>query len=194
MRPFFFVLSLFLGVFAAFQASADVRTYGPESPTKMYLFTSLACPHCAQFHQKILPDIRKKYVGRSKGQLIVVDMMMNQANLMGATLLRCVPKDQVHAVEAQMYEDQKKWAYDERKAYTYLLDLAQKKGMSTDDFASCVHNKELQKGILFDQEKFSNLYGVSRMPTFIIRRGKRTKLFEGADKEEIMKGLDLFFQ
>jgi len=117
---------------------------------------------------------------------------MNRANLMGATLLRCLPKDQVPVVEKQLYEHQKKWCYDEKDAYSYLSQLAQENGLDAGNFESCIRNKDIQKNLLSTQEKLSERYGVSRMPTLLIRRGKKVGLWEGADKKEIVDGLDEF--
>ena len=33
----------------------------PEAPIKIKIFSSLTCPHCANFHIKIVPEIKKKY-------------------------------------------------------------------------------------------------------------------------------------
>ena len=33
-----------------------------EAPVKIKIFSSLTCPHCANFHIKIVPEIKKKYV------------------------------------------------------------------------------------------------------------------------------------
>ena len=55
------LLTLVFTLFFAFQAVAfnpsDLRALGKSAPVQMYLFTSLGCPFCADFHKKILPKI-----------------------------------------------------------------------------------------------------------------------------------------
>ena len=39
-----------------------LRHIGNEnSAVQLYLFSSLRCPHCADFHRNILPKIKRKY-------------------------------------------------------------------------------------------------------------------------------------
>ena len=38
-------------------------------PVKIKIFSSLTCPHCANFHIKVVSEIKKKYVDSGKVQL-----------------------------------------------------------------------------------------------------------------------------
>ena len=172
----------------------DYRTYGKEAPKKMYLFTSLACPHCAQFHREILPEIQKEYLDTGKGQVVIVDMLMNRANLMGAMLLRCAPAEKTDKIETNLYDNQRQWAYDEDQARTYLSKVALNNGISAGEFETCMNNKELAKTVSIEQERMAKLYGVSRMPTVLVRENEKTCSWEGADKELVLSGLSDFFK
>ena len=44
-----------------------------NAPVKIKIFSSLTCPHCANFHMKIVPEINEKYVESGKVQLIFID-------------------------------------------------------------------------------------------------------------------------
>lgn len=193
MRFFIFLMTLMLGLPGLAKDIMDIRVYGEESPTRMYLFTSLVCPHCAQFHRDILPEIQKKYLDEHKTQLIVVDMLMNKPNLMGAMLLRCAPDDKTETIETTLYDNQLTWALDENKARAYLAEVALDNGISAGEFENCLNNKELAKTIVTEQERMSRLYDVKHMPTLIIRQGEKASSWEGADKDIVMGGLSQFF-
>lgn len=193
MRFLFFLMTLMLGLPSFAKDMMDRRVYGDETNTKMYLFTSLVCPHCAQFHRDVLPEIQKKYLDAHKTQLIVVDMLMNKPNLMGAMLLRCAPDDKTEAIETTLYDNQKIWALDEDKARSFLAEVALSNGISAGDFENCLNNKELAKTVATDQERMARLYDVKHMPTLIIRQGEKSSSWEGADKDIVMGGLSEFF-
>ena len=53
-----------------------------NAPVKIKIFSSLTCPHCANFHIKIVSKIKKKYVESGKVQLIFIDFPLDQAALM----------------------------------------------------------------------------------------------------------------
>ena len=173
----------------------DTRTYGKDVPTKIYLFTSLACPHCAEFHRNILPDIQKKYLDTHLGQVVIIDMLMNKQNLMGAMLLRCASKDQVNKIEDNLYDNQKKWVYgDEDQARSYLAEVALDNGISAGDFETCLNNKELEKDLTKEQERMARLYNIAHMPTILVRQNEKISSWEGADKDLVMTGLSDFFK
>ncbi len=194
MRHFLLLVFFLLSANSYAKDMMDTRTYGSEAPTKMYLFTSLVCPHCANFHREILPEIQKKYLETKRGQIIVVDMLMNKPNLMGAMLLRCAPLEATHAIENKLYNNQKLWGYDEGKARSYLAQIASDSGISAGDFETCLSNQDLADTVIKEQERMSRLYDVSRMPTLLIRKGDKVSAWEGADKEVILSGLSDFFK
>ena len=191
-------LSFFTGLFIALPLCANdmmnLRSYGNDVNDKMYLFTSLACPHCAHFHQDVLPEIEKKYLNTNKAKVVMVDMLMNNASLLGAMLLRCAPKDKQHEIEKELYQKQKQWAFDEKKAKMFLAEIAQNHGISNGDFETCIQNKDLQKTVITDQKRLSATYGVTHMPTLVFRRESRVFKWQGTDKDEIMKGLSEAFE
>lgn len=189
MRFFTFFTGLFIALPLWANDMMNLRSYGNDVNDKMYLFTSLACPHCAHFHQDVLPEIEKTYLNTNKAKVVMVDMLMNNASLLGAMLLRCAPKEKQHEIEKELYQKQKKWAFDEKKAKVFLADIAQKHGISAGEFETCIQNKDLQKTVITDQKRLSATYSVTHMPTLVFRRGNRVYTWQGADKDEIMNGL-----
>ena len=194
MRSLVFTLIILLGLPVWGKDIMDQRVYGSQAPSKMYLFTSLACPHCAQFHREILPEIQKKYLNTNQSQLVVVDMLMNKPNLMGAMLIRCVPEKQTESVEHTLYANQKNWAWDEKKARIYLSEIALKNGMSAGEFETCLANKDLENTIITEQERMARLYDIKHMPTLLVRQNEKTASWEGADKDYVMAELSDFFK
>ena len=93
MRFFCFILGLLFSIQALAFSPEELRTFGQKAPVQFYLFTSLTCSHCADFHKKILPILKKEYVDTGKAQLIIVDAIQNDVGLMATQVLRCVEND-----------------------------------------------------------------------------------------------------
>ena len=189
MRFFTFFAGLFIALPLWANDMMNLRSYGNETNDKMYLFTSLACPHCAHFHQDVLPEIEKTYLDTNKAKVVMVDMLMNNASLLGAMLLRCAPKEKQHEIEKELYQKQKEWAFDEQTARTFLASIAQKHEISAGEFETCIQNKDLQKTVITDQKRLSSTYAVTHMPTLILRRKDNIFVWKGSNKDEIMNGL-----
>ena len=50
-----------------------------KAPIKIKVFSSLTCPHCANFHINVIPKIKKEYIKTGKVQLIFIDFPLDQA-------------------------------------------------------------------------------------------------------------------
>ena len=75
------------------KALSDLVILGEDNaPVKIKIFSSLTCPHCANFHIKIVPEIKKNYVESGKVQLIFIDFPLDQAAFNASKLLHCVDK------------------------------------------------------------------------------------------------------
>ena len=69
----------------------DMIVMGKENaPVKIKIFSSLTCPHCANFHIKVIPKLKEKYVSKGTVQLIFIDFPLDQAAFNASKLLHCV--------------------------------------------------------------------------------------------------------
>ena len=52
-----------------------------DAPIKIKEFFSLTCGHCANFHMKTLPQLKKKYIDAGKVQLEFIDYPLDRLAL-----------------------------------------------------------------------------------------------------------------
>ena len=195
MRVFGFIVCLFFSVQVMAFSPNDLRAFGKESPVQFYLFTSLTCPHCSDFHKKILPTIKKEYVDTGKAQLIVVDMINGKEGLLTTQALRCLTGGDAERCENELYQKQSKWTNgDLSDVNRTVTRLAAKQGMTQQLFDLCTTDEELQKNIIEQQVNLARLYGITVTPTLVMRRGAEVYKWAGSDKNVIMKGLKEAFQ
>ena len=66
---------------------------GPDkAPVKIKIFSSLTCPHCANFHINVIPKIKKEYIKTGKVQLIFIDFPLDQVAFNASKILHCLDK------------------------------------------------------------------------------------------------------
>ena len=53
-----------------------------EATVKIKVFSSLTCPHCADFHIKVVPKIKNEYVDTGKIKIVFRDFPVVQAVVM----------------------------------------------------------------------------------------------------------------
>ena len=58
-----------------------------DALVKIKVFSSLTCPHCANFHINVIPEIKKEYIKSGTVQLIFIDFPLDQAAFNASKLL-----------------------------------------------------------------------------------------------------------
>ena len=61
-----------------------------DAPVKIKVFSSLTCPHCANFHIEVVSKLKKMYINSGKVQLIFVDFPLDLAAFNASKLLHCL--------------------------------------------------------------------------------------------------------
>ena len=85
-KIFFFIKIILFYLLLSFKsysddskAKNDLVVLGlDKAEVKIKIFSSLTCPHCADFHIKVLPEIKREYVDTGKAQLIFIDFPLDQ--------------------------------------------------------------------------------------------------------------------
>lgn len=194
MRIFTIILSLFFSVQAFAFSPSDLRAFGGSAPVQLYLFTSLTCPHCADFHKKILPQLKREFSETGKAQIIVVDMVNGGNGLMATQTLRCLDVGAADKLEDDLYSAQSKWmSQNAGEARKMIAGYAARQGMTPEQFNLCVTDQELQKAILEQQANLARLYGITGTPTLVMREGTEVRKWSGSDRK-VLKELREAFQ
>ena len=99
----FFKINLFLIVVVFFLFSkvylnaaenrAILSVGNQDAKVTIKVFSSLTCPHCANFHTKVIPEIKREYVDTGKVQIIFIDFPLDQAAFNASKILHCADKE-----------------------------------------------------------------------------------------------------
>ena len=52
-----------------------------NSKVEIIIYSSLTCPHCAKFHNDVLPKIKKEFVETGDAKIILTDFPLDLASL-----------------------------------------------------------------------------------------------------------------
>ena len=102
-------LPLVLGESAA--AEAEEQALGDASaPVTIIEYASLTCPHCAEFHQDVLPALKERYIAPGKVRLIYRDFPLDERALEAAVLAHCAGPERYFGFLDVLFETQSNWA------------------------------------------------------------------------------------
>ena len=116
-----FALWIFAGPSAVAEPSGEV-TAAPEiresdvfygkADAKVVIveYASLTCPHCANFHQSILPKLKAGPIADGRARLVFRDFPLDGLALRAAALSRCAGASRRLAILDLLFESQSVWS------------------------------------------------------------------------------------
>ena len=160
----------FVSAFAA--SSAPVLVMGsPDAPVTIDDYSSLGCPHCADFHLNTLPKIKKDFIDTGKVKFVFHEFPLDKASVDGALLVGCVPAAQAWDAINLLYYQQDKWAHDE-KYDDKLVGYGQMLGLTEAKVKACLADDKKRDAFLQGRVDAVKKYNIEGTPTFIFNDGK----------------------
>jgi protein-disulfide isomerase len=183
-------------VFFAFTAQAESKILSignPNAKVVIKVFSSLTCPHCADFHTEIFNKLKEDYIDKGIVKFEHHPFPLDLAALNAEIIVRCqTNNDTKFKLLEEIYLKQKSWAVG--SDINKINDLIKKVGSSFDlteeKMNSCLKNNNSQDEILNQRIEAQKKYKIDSTPTIIINDKKYTKKIDYKTfKKDIEKNL-----
>ena len=145
-----------------------------DAIVKIKIFSSLTCPHCANFHINVIPKLKKEYVDTGTVQLIFIDFPLDQAAFNASKLLHCIDKKkQINFLDI-IYENQSKWTNGSsiENINNNLKKIVKNLGVTSNQFDKCLIDEVISDKILNGRIEANNKYSINSTPTIVINEKK----------------------
>ena len=141
---------------------------------KIKVFSSLTCPHCANFHIKVVPKIKREYIDTGKVQLIFIDFPLDQVSFNASKILHCLDKTQQITFLDIIYGTQMKWTnvLNMDDINKNLKKIVKNLGISSAKFDKCLIDEVISDKILNGRIDASQKYSINSTPTIVINEKK----------------------
>ena len=141
---------------------------------KIKVFSSLTCPHCANFHIKVVPKIKREYIDTGKVQLIFIDFPLDQVAFNASKILHCLDKTQQITFLDIIYGTQMKWTNELNMddINKNLKKIVKNLGISSAKFDKCLIDEVISDKILNGRIDASQKYSINSTPTIVINEKK----------------------
>ena len=181
-KLFFFIKILLIYIFLSFESFSDsiekqkdfIVLGEDAAPIKIKIFSSLTCPHCANFHIKVVPEIKKKYIDSGKVQLIFIDFPLDQAAFNASKILHCLDKKKQITFLDIIYETQIEWTKGSnlKDINKNLKKIVKNLGISPNQFDKCLIDEVISDKILNGRIDANQKYSIDSTPTIVINEKK----------------------
>ena len=149
-------------------------SYGADnSKINLKVYSSLTCPHCAEFHFRTLPKLIEAYASKNMMYIEILDFPLDYPALNAAKIQKCVNNRQDEYLDI-IYKTQSKWANAKNldEVNNNLKQISTKFGISSSDFDKCLTNKNIEKNVLQSRINAQKNYNVNSTPTIVINKKK----------------------
>jgi protein-disulfide isomerase len=146
----------------------------PDAPVTIVEYASMTCPHCAQFHTAVLPQLKAKYIDNGQVKLILREFPLDGLAVAAFMLARCAGPDRYYPMVAALFETQGTWAVPGGEGKDKLLLIARQAGFSKEKFDQCLADKDLFNKIVAVRQQANEKFQVDSTPSFFVN-GKRMK-------------------
>ena len=145
-----------------------------DAIVKIKIFSSLTCPHCANFHIKVVPKIIKEYVESGKAQLIFIDFPLDLAAFNASKLLHCIDQKKQISFLDIVYDTQSNWTNGSNieDINNNLKKIAKNLGISSEQFDKCLIDEDISDKILNNRIEANQKYSINSTPTIVINEKK----------------------
>lgn len=160
---------------------ADLMKEGPlpdlsigkaDAPVTIVEYASMTCGHCANFHNKVFPALKEKYIDTGKVRFIFREFPLDNLAAAASMLARCTGGDKAYPLIGALFKTQEQWAFVRGNPVPELFKVAKQAGYTQEAFDKCLRDDALLEKLTSIRDKASKEFGVNSTPTFFIN-GKR---------------------
>ena len=144
-----------------------------DAPGTIIEYSSMTCPHCADFHKTELPKLKAKYIDTGKAKYILREFPIDNLAAAAFMLARCVDKAKYFEFIELLYSHQEDWAFKSNPV-PELQKFAKQVGFTEERFNQCITDEKTLKYLEWVRERASKQFGIRATPSFIVN-GKKIK-------------------
>ncbi len=158
------------------QAEGSVLSVGQsDAKVTVKVFSSLTCPHCANFHTKIFYKLEKDFINEGKVRFEHHAFPLDLAALNAEIVVRC-HVDNITKIKllGRMYEKQKIWAAgsDINKINESIKKIGSELNLDDVKMNECLKSEEAQDSVLNQRIEAQKKYKIYSTPTILINEKK----------------------
>ena len=169
--------------------SLEELTLGdPNAPITIIEYASMTCSHCAEFHNKTYPDLKKNHIDTGEVKFIFREFPLDKLAMATSMLARCVDNEISMAFIEILFKNRDRWISE--NALNELKNFSKQAGLDSNEFDACLNNQQLLDDLIAGKEKAIQDYKINSTPSFIINgeviSGNKPYSFFKSEIEQIL--------
>ena len=141
------------------------------------VFSSLTCPHCANFHNSIFHELKKDFIDKGLVKFEHHAFPLDLVALNAEVVIRCQSdNEKKFKFLEEIYIKQKIWAVgsDINKINDSIKKIGSDLNLSEDNMNSCLESSDAQDNILNQRIEAQKKYKIKSTPTIVVNEKEYT--------------------
>ena len=139
------------------------------------VFSSLTCPHCANFHTNIFEKLKEEYINHNLVRFEHHSFPLDLGALNAEIIVRChLDNNKRFKLLGEIYKKQKRWAVgsDINIINELIKKIGLESGLENAKMDNCLKDEEVQDQILNERIEAQKKYKIKSTPTIYINEKK----------------------
>lgn len=168
----------------------DMMMGEPDAPVTIIEYASYTCPHCAHFHEDVLPLIKENYIDTGKVQFVHREIYFDRYGLWAALLARCGDGTRYFGMNDMIYGTLRDWLGngEPQEVVNNLRKMGRLAGMEDDQITACLEDTDMAQTLVATFQHYSEADQIEGTPSFIINDQKYSNM-SYQDFKKILDGL-----
>jgi len=187
INKFFYKVLFFIFLIFSVNAENKILNIGDsDAKITIKVFSSLTCPHCANFHKNIFENLRKEYIDKGVVRFEHHSFPLDLAALNAEIIIRChTDNNKKFQLLGEIYKKQNQWAVgsDINVINESIKKIGLDSGLSNNKMDGCLKNEIAQDEILNERIEAQKKYKIQSTPTIYINK----KQYKGKHEYKSLK-------
>ena len=176
INKFFYKILFFILLTFSVNAENRILSIGDsDAKITVKVFSSLTCPHCANFHKNIFENLKKEYIDKGVVKFEHHGFPLDLAALNAEIIVRChEDKNKGFQLLGEIYKKQNQWAVgsDINVINESIKKIGLDSGLNNNKMDNCLNNETAQDEILNERIEAQKKYKIQSTPTIYINKKK----------------------
>ena len=173
-----YTTTFLLLIFFSVNAESKVLSVGnSEAKVTVKVFSSLTCPHCANFHMSVFDKLKDEYINKGLVKFEHHPFPLDLAALNAEVIVRCtLNNEKKFELLDEIYDKQKIWAVgsDIKKINDSIKKIGLGLNLTNEQMNKCLQDNDAQDNILEQRIEAQKKYKIDSTPTIIVNEKKYT--------------------
>ncbi|MXU64843.1 DsbA family protein [Oceanomicrobium pacificus] len=169
----------------------DMVLGDPDAPIEIIEYASFTCPHCANFHKEVFPQLKAEYIDTGKAKLVIREVYFDRLGLWAAAVARCGGEARYFGISDLIYERQREWTKgdDANTIIQNLFAIGRQAGLTDDELDACLRNEDNLKAMVATYQANAERDGITGTPSFLINGDKHSNM-GWPDFKDVLEGYE----